>query len=217
MTKEKIAFFDLDKTLIDVNSGTLWVKSEYKGGFITLSQLIKAGFWMLQYHFGASDLEHALKSAIFALKGQREEDVRQRTDDFYHTMIQHRYRPELLKKLQEHQALGHRCVLITTSSEYLSKRVQEDLKLDDILCTRFEVDLGIFTGLPQGDLCFAKGKVLHAQKYIEQHQLSLDQSYFYTDSYSDLPLLEQVTYPVIVHADQRLRKYAKNKNWDKIA
>jgi HAD superfamily hydrolase (TIGR01490 family) len=209
-----IAFFDLDKTLIELNSGLPWVKSEYRLGMISTFDLCKALFWMIQYHFGAVQLEHALKTAIYALKGQKEADVEQRTRDFYETQIKHRFRASMIDQLCLHQAQGHLCVLVTTSSQYLSQCVQVTLGLDEIICTRFEVNTsGEFTGNPKGTMCFSQGKVILAQDYLQKHQYRMDQCYFYTDSFSDLPLLEAVAHPVVVAPDRLLRKHAQHRGW----
>jgi HAD superfamily hydrolase (TIGR01490 family) len=216
-TDLQVAFFDLDQTLIDLNSGLPWVKSEYRLGMISTFDLCKAIFWMIQYHFGAVKLEHALETAIDALKGQKESDVEQRTRDFYEQQIKHRFRKSMLHHLKTHQAKGHKCVLVTTSSKYLSRCVQETLGLDEIICTKFEVDQeGKFTGKPDGTMCFATGKVILSQAYIEKHRFDFDQCYFYTDSFSDLPLLEKVAHPIVVAPDRLLRKYAEKKGWQVI-
>jgi HAD superfamily hydrolase (TIGR01490 family) len=213
----QVAFFDLDKTLIELNSGLPWVKSEYRLGMISTFDLFKAIFWMIQYHFGAVQLEHALQTAIYALKGQKEIDVEQRTRDFYEKQIKARFRKSMLHRLKAHQEKGHICVLVTTSSRYLSRCVQETLGLDEIICTRFEVDQeGNFTGKPEGTMCFSTGKVILSQAYLEKHHFHFDQCYFYTDSFSDLPLLEKVAHPIVVAPDRLLRKYAEKMSWQVI-
>ena len=124
------------------------------------------------------------------------------------------YRPGALRAVEEHRGTGDRLVLLTSSSGYLSELVSRDLRLDAILCNRFEVDAqGLHTGRPLGDVCFGLGKLTHAERYAREAGVALSQCAFYTDSYSDLPVLEVVGRPVAVHPDHRLRREAVRRGW----
>jgi phosphoserine phosphatase len=90
--------------------------------------------------------------------------------------------------------------------------VAEDLGLDDVLCNRFEVDeTGAHTGRPVGTLCFGAGKLDYAEVYAGDRGVSLADCWFYTDSFSDLPVLERVGHPVVVNPDPRLRREAERR------
>ncbi len=105
-------------------------------------------------------------------------------------------------------------MLLTSASLYLSERVQRELDLHDILCMRFEVDPeGRFTGAPAGPLCFGAGKLTLARAYAQDQGVPLSACSFYTDSTSDLSVLEQVGTPVCVHPDPRLRRIARRNRW----
>jgi putative phosphoserine phosphatase/1-acylglycerol-3-phosphate O-acyltransferase len=81
------------------------------------------------------------------------------------------------------------------------------------LCTRYEVKDGRFTGDFIEPLCYGEGKVIHAERFAREHNIDVDASYFYTDSCTDLPMLERVSYPRVVNPDVRLRWVAKRKGW----
>ncbi len=99
-------------------------------------------------------------------------------------------------------------------SLYLSELVAEELGLDDVLCNRFEVDdSGAHTGRPVGTLCFGAGKLGYAEAYARDRGVSLADCWFYTDSFSDLPVLERVGHPVVVNPDPRLRREAERRGW----
>jgi phosphoserine phosphatase len=88
------------------------------------------------------------------------------------------------------------------------------LGLDHSLCNRFEVDgRGLHTGRPLGALCYGHGKVAHAEAYARERGVALESCAFYTDSYTDLPVLERVGRPVAVHPDPRLARVAKRRGW----
>ena len=181
---------------------------------ITTYQLFRA-FWLLaRYRFGSTSLDEALKGAIGTLKGQREDDLKQRVHQFYHDQVSHQIRDGAYHALQYHRTRGHFCYLMTSASSYLSELVTSDLNLDGMLAQRFEVSHGIFTGQPLEGLCFGAGKLEHAHRLLKQSSIDLSDCYFYTDSFSDLPLLQAVGYPRVVHPDRKLLRYALTHSWD---
>lgn len=209
-----IAFFDLDRTLLDLNSGSAWIRYERAHGNLALVDLVRASGWLLRYHMGFADLDAALRLAISRLQGQTEASLTARTLDFYDRHIAHRVRPGALKALARHREAGDRIALLTTSSIYLSRPVGVDLGIDDLLCNRFGVDSsGRFTGQPIEPMCFGVGKLDHARALAEAHGVELTACSFYTDSIADLPVLEAVGRPVVVHPDPRLRRIARTRGW----
>ncbi|MEE2904578.1 MAG: HAD-IB family hydrolase [Myxococcota bacterium] len=209
-----VAFFDLDRTLLSKNSGSLWVKREFKAGRISLRRAVQASIWLMRYHLGQANIEHALDHAVSTLAGKLEKDLERRTYQFYEEEIKHLYRPGALQAIEKHRKEGHQLVLLTSSSEYLSEACRKQLQLDDILCNRFDVDNeGYFTGDLIKPACYGKGKLVHANRYLNDTKGSLENCYFYTDSISDLPVLEAVGYPKIVAPDRKLRKEAYARGW----
>jgi len=210
----RIAFFDLDKTLLSANSGSLWIRRELSLGHISRLQAVQASLWIFRYHLGFTPMEHALERAVRMLEGIPEKEIRERTGDFYRSTVKALYRPGGLEALDGHRRDGDALVLLTSSSHYLAELVAGDLGLDDILCNRFEVDRsGRHTGRPVGSFCYGKGKLHHASAYVEQRGGELSESTFYTDSYSDLPVLEAVGQPVAVNPDRRLWREALRRRW----
>jgi HAD superfamily hydrolase (TIGR01490 family) len=209
-----IAFFDFDETLIVGNSGQLWIRRELREGNITPTQFLRAVVWMLRYKMGWASMDDALRTAIGSLRGQSEQALRARTRAFYETEVRVLYRTGARPALERHRTRGDAIVLLTASSVYLSELVAAELGLDDVLCNRFEVDeTGAHTGRPVGSLCFGAGKLGYAEAYARQRGVSLSDCWFYTDSYSDLPVLERMGHPVVVNPDPRLRREAERRGW----
>ena len=104
-------------------------------------------------------------------------------------------------------------MLLTTSSGDLADLVAAELRLDAVLCNRLEAEGDLHTGKPQGELCYGPGKVRYAEALAGQLGGSLQAAAFYSDSYSDLPMLEAVGRPVAVHPDPRLRREALRRGW----
>lgn len=209
-----IAFFDLDRTLLAVNTAKLWLRRELKEGNIPRLEAMKGAAWVALYHFGYGDVEQVIDRAVATLKDVSETSVRERTLRFYQEEVRAQLRPGAMRVLDEHRGSGHRLVLLTSSSQYLSEAVTEELRLDAYLCNTFEVDeRGFFTGRAVRPLCFGRGKVDHARKLADELGVPLEQCAFYTDSFSDLPMLEAVGEPVVVHPDPRLRRAARRRGW----
>jgi HAD superfamily hydrolase (TIGR01490 family) len=209
-----IAFFDLDKTLLAVNSASLWVRQELALGHISRWQALRASTYLARYHLGFVSLREALLRAIAYLEGSAEQHLRERTTGFYEAHVRSQYRPGGLRVLEEHRAAGDRLVLLTSSSGYMSELVARDLRLDAVLCNRFEVDAGgLHTGRPLGEVCFGEGKRVLAEAYAAQAGVALSACAFYTDSYADLSVMQVVGRPVAVHPDRRLRREALRRGW----
>ena len=209
----RIAYFDLDLTLLSRNSGSMWVRSELREGHISAWMALRAGMWIIRYQLGMADMDYAILEAVKTLEGDVEDTVRRRTHRFYDREVAQLYRPQGLRALEAHRSAGDRLVLLTSSSNYMSEKAQEQLGLDDILCNRFEVVDGVFTGRPDGRLCFGEGKLHHARALAHEHGVDLADCTFYTDSASDLSVLEAVGNPVVVHPDPRLGRIASERGW----
>jgi HAD superfamily hydrolase (TIGR01490 family) len=159
-------------------------------------------------------MDDAIRTAIGSLRGQSEQELRARTRAFYETEVRMLYRTGARPALERHRTRGDGIVLLTASSLYLSELVAAELGFDDVLCNRFEVDdTGAHTGQPVGTLCFGAGKLAYAEVYARDRGVSLSDCWFYTDSYSDLPVLERIGHPVVVNPDPRLRREAERRGW----
>lgn len=209
-----IAFFDLDRTLLAVNSGSLWIRRELALGQLSKRQALQALAWLARYHVGFADAEVLVERAVAHLKGSSAETYRRRTADFYELMVRDSFRPGGLDALALHRGRGERCVMLTSSSEYLASLAAADLGIETVLCTRFEIDAaGLHTGRVAGRVCFGPGKLVHASATAREAGVPLARCSFYTDSASDLAVLEAVGTPVAVNPDPRLRRRARRRGW----
>jgi HAD superfamily hydrolase (TIGR01490 family) len=209
-----IAFFDLDKTLLAHNAAWAWVRSEFAAGHVTPWQLLEATFWLSRYKFGYDRLQEPIRKSVATLRGKSSTELQERMLDFYGTNVRGRYRPGGQNAIDAERAKDNQCVLLTSGAEYLAKAVGEELRLDAVLCSRFETDSeGLFTGKVIEPFCFGPGKVVLARNYAASKGIVLDKCTFYSDSASDIPMLEGVGHPIAVNPDRRLRRHAKSRGW----
>lgn len=208
-----VAFFDLDRTLISVNSASDWVRRELRLGNIGPLAAARAAGWIGLYGLGVANMDNVVRAAVATLAGVPEEEIRRRSLEFWEEEVRFRVRPGARAAVLRHRAAGDHLVLLTSSSPYLSEPAAAELGLDDWLCNRFVVEQGRFTGQTHEPLCFGPGKIVHAEAWAARVGVALTDCAFYTDSMSDLPLLERVGRPVVVSPDPRLAREARRRGW----
>lgn len=208
-----LALFDLDRTLLSVNAGQLWVRREMRSGHISRWQATKAAAWIFGYHLGFSRIEKVLEGAIASMAGASEAEITARTLAFYAEEVAATYRPGARAAVEAHRAAGDTLVLLSSTSIYLADPVMAELRLDRALCNRFEVNDGRLTGRALGEICFGPRKLGHARTLAEELGADLAEATFYTDSASDLAVMEAVKHPVAVHPDPTLRRIARRRGW----
>lgn len=208
------AFFDLDRTLIDVNSAILWARSERRDKVLSVGQLARALYWTALYHLSMVNIEATFAAALAHYRDREGEWLDKRTVEWFKREVLHRLRPGAAPILEMHRAQGHHLVLLTSSSIYAARAAAEAWGFDDWIANRFLLDeRGRLVGICESPLCFGPGKVTRAEAWAKEHDVSLEDSYFYSDSFTDLPMLERVGHPRIVAPDPRLKRVARKRGW----
>jgi HAD superfamily hydrolase (TIGR01490 family) len=212
-TDKTAAFFDFDGTMITGSSGMLWAKRERRLGRLGRRYVALAMLYMVLYRFRIIDMVRATENAIATIKSRTESEIVQESGLFYENDVQPLTAKGTRPVVEAHRQSGDRLVLLSSISKYESKLVVEDFDLDDYLCTLYEVKDDRFTGGVIEPVCYGEGKVILAERYAEKHGIDLDKSYFYTDSCTDLPMLERVGHPRAVMPDSKLRRVARKRGW----
>jgi HAD superfamily hydrolase (TIGR01490 family) len=129
-------------------------------------------------------------------------------------MVRQYLQPALVRRIESHRAQGHLVALLSSSTPYLATPLAEDLGIEHLLVSRLVIENGRFTGDVHRPICYGAGKIHWARRFAEEHDVDLAASWFYTDSVTDLPMLELVGHPEIVNPDPRLRREAKRRGWN---
>jgi HAD superfamily hydrolase (TIGR01490 family) len=206
------AFFDMDKTVLTVDTGMLWMRFLRRRGEITRFELARAVGWAIQYKLALLDMDTLSKRLIADLRGDDEGEMIAKCDAFFAAEVAPRVAGAARTAIEDHRRRGERVVLLTASTPYVAGPLARTLGLD-VLCSRLEVAAGKFTGRIVEPLCFGAGKIAWAERFAAEHGLDLRASSFYTDSYNDLPMLERVGRPIAVNPDPRLRRHARRRGW----
>lgn len=213
MPRRAAAFFDMDQTLLRVNSGSRWVAFLRERGEVGLLFMLRSSVWLLKYKLSVLDMETLARRLVADMAGSSESEMLDKAALFWEREVRPAISPEGEAAIAEHRARGHAVVLLTSATPYVAEPLARHLALDEVLCTRLHVADGRFVGTCDRPTCFGSGKVHHAQRFAEAHDIDLAQSFFYTDSFSDLPMLERVGSPCAVNPDRRLRRHAERSGW----
>jgi HAD superfamily hydrolase (TIGR01490 family) len=210
----RVAFFDLDHTLLAHNSGVLYARDAYRRGYLSTLDLARSMVWAGLHWLGRLDVEETYRRAGALFSGMAGDEVRAEVQSWFHAQVAQRLRPGGRVALAQHHARGQRTVLITNSSGYIAEAAAQAWGLSGWLANDIQVDAqGRITGHVSKPLCYGPGKIVRAERWAEQHGADLQSAFFYSDSISDLPLLERVGSPQVVHPDPRLRLVATRRGW----
>lgn len=208
-----VAFFDLDRTVIDLNSGTSWLKMEWREGRVSTRDAVWAASVLARYALGQGALEEAYDAAVAKYAGVPEVEISDRTRAWFFRDIAHRVRPGARRAIAKHRAAGDRLVIATSSSVYAAGAAREAYGFDDVVASSFEVAPdGRFTGRLASS-AYGKAKADRAAEWASARAIDLSTCTFYTDSITDLALMERVGRPVAVNPDRPLRRMATQRGW----
>lgn len=214
MTRDA-AFFDLDKTIIAKSSTLAFRRHMYKAGLVNRRTVLRMAVAQFFYElFGAdhSQMERVREALMALIKGwdshQLEEIVAETLEDVVAPLVY----AEALFLIDEHHREGRQVIIVSTSPMEIVKPLAKYLGVDDVIATRVAVDdEGLYTGELE---YYAYGKTkAEAVQQLAIDGLNLAASYAYSDSHTDLPLLESVGNPVAVNPDRELRKLADERGW----
>ena len=207
------AFFDVDGTLIARNSATLYMRHLRRTGQARRRDLAWTLYYLLRYKLGRLDLDAALQESMRFVRGRTEAATRIDADEWYERDVRPWLYPQMAERVAEHRRAGHVVALVTSATRYLAAPLAAELGIEHFLVTQLVVRDGAFTGEAVRPLCYGAGKVHWARDLANRTGIDLTASYFYTDSITDLPLLEAVGHPRIVHPDLPLRRLAQQREW----
>jgi putative phosphoserine phosphatase/1-acylglycerol-3-phosphate O-acyltransferase len=210
-----VAYFDLDRTLIDGYSITALALEKMWSGSLSPRRIITHAGIFLHWGLGRSDYHQLLENTVQALVGMSEAEM----VELGETAFEKRIRPIIYQEgrrlIEAHQSLGHEAVIVTSATRYQAEPIARELGVEQIYCTELEIEHGTVTG--NVTPCYGPGKKKAADVHTGFREVDLADAYFYTDSLEDLPLLEEVGKPVAVNAKASLARLAQDRGWPQLA
>ncbi|HST69429.1 MAG TPA: HAD-IB family hydrolase [Solirubrobacterales bacterium] len=210
------AFFDLDKTLMAGSSGMQFARIAAKQGIVSRRQLASWGFEHLRYRLrGTTDERTAevLKVARELITGIPAKAVDRMGPEVMAAILPRVY-PEMLQEIYAHQDAGRPTFIVSAAGNGVVEQLAHVLGMDGGIGTRYEIDAeGNFTGRLDGPFVYGEGKVTAMREFAARHAIELGESFAYSDSLSDLPMLRAVGNPVAVNPDPPLAAIAREEGW----
>lgn len=209
-----LALFDLDNTLLGGDSDYLWGQFLIELGVVDadIQERENQRFYE-DYKNGALDIDAFLAFQLAPLA----QHPRATLDQWHRQFMAKKISSIMLDKakllIQQHRDAGDTLLIITATNRFVTEPIAKAFGVDTLIATEPEEINGEFTGKYSGTPCFREGKVTRLKAWLKNNNHDLENSYFYSDSHNDLPLLEKVTYPIVVDADDALSQHAQDHGW----
>jgi len=209
-----VALFDLDNTLLGGDSDYLWGEFLADVGAVAGEQHRRENErYLAQYQAGTLDIDAFLS---FQLKPLTDNDLTSLLA-WRERFVSELIAPLVLAKgralIEEHRRQGHWLAIATSTNAFITRPIADLLGIEHLLATEPEFDGERYTGRYLGEPCSGAGKVQWVNEWASRLGLSLADSWFYSDSHQDLPLLSLVDHPVAVDPDEKLRQHASAHGW----
>ena len=215
---KRLALFDLDHTLIPLDSDYAWGEFTTARGWTDADEIKRQNDAFYEhYKAGTLDVHAYVRFATAAIVHQGASNSIAAHADFMRAVIANAIKPQALKLVYDHQAAGDTVIIVTATNAFVTRPIATAFGVEELIAVDLVVDpvTSWYTGDIAGVPSFRDGKVARVQQWLADHGLDWDQVHttFYSDSINDLPLLEKATVPVATNPDARLRALAQDRAW----
>lgn len=212
-TAPHVALFDMDRTLVEVHTARLYLRLQRELGEIGWLELLRNSYWLLQYGFGLIQAERVAGELLASYRGTPEAWLSERCRGWFDSHVRAWISGTGRARVLEHRAAGHAIAIATSAVRQAAQPLADELAIEHVVCSELEVEQLTLTGGFERPLCYGAGKLERALELLRALGSSLEHTTFYSDSITDLPLLEAVARPVAVNPDPRLRRVARRRGW----
>ncbi|MER7702135.1 HAD-IB family hydrolase [Kitasatospora sp. NPDC097605] len=209
------AFFDLDKTIIAKSSALAFSRPFYQGGLINRRAVLRSAYAQFVFLVGGADHDQMekMREYLSALtRGWNVQQVREIVAETLHNLIDPIIYDEAASLIEQHHAAGRDVVIVSSSGSEVVEPIGALLGADHVIATRLKIEDGCYTGEIEY-YAYAENKAAAIRELAEVERYDLAECYAYSDSSTDLPLLEAVGHPSAVNPDRALRKEAVAREW----
>jgi HAD superfamily hydrolase (TIGR01490 family) len=215
----RLALFDLDHTLLDGDSDQLWCDFLIEKGLLNKAIFSAKNEAMARdYKSGAVDVQAFCEFYIGTLTLKSPQEWEPLRQEFLQAWVIPRLCADGKAQIKAHQTKGDRVVMTTATNRFITELTATHLGIQNLIATEAEVKDGLFTGRTQGVLNMREGKVARLKTWCTEQGLAWEQleSWGYSDSINDLPLLAAVTHATVTQGDVKLRAEAAKRGWPQI-
>jgi len=208
-----IAFFDLDHTIINTNSGKAFIQYAYNKGLMTRIDLIKGIYLSFLYKLNLKDTLEIIGTMVSWVKGASEDAINELSSELFKNHLVKSIHREVQTEITFHKEQGARVVILSSAILPVCNEVAAYLTMDDVICSNLESINGVYTGRPVEKFCFGEEKVTRLMEYCNKNKVNPADSWYYGDSIADLPALSSVGNPVCINPDKKLKRAARKRGW----
>ena len=209
-----LALFDLDNTLLGGDSDYLWGRFLVEQGIVDGDAYEQQNqVFYDQYKAGTLDIQAFLAFSLRPLAAHPPAKLNAWREEFLTRLIDPIILPAARALVQRHRAAGDTPVIITATNRFVTAPIAARFGIEHLIATEAEMQGERYTGRSSGIPCFQGGKVERLQQWLREQGADLEDSWFYSDSHNDLPLLERVAHPVAVDPDDKLAQHAHRRGW----
>jgi putative phosphoserine phosphatase/1-acylglycerol-3-phosphate O-acyltransferase len=207
------AFFDVDQTLLAGFSATSFWQERLLSGRMSPREMGEGVLGALSFALGRTGFSGFLATSTAAYRGLAESVLEELGEEVFRKHLARSVFPESRALVEAHRAQRHTIAIVSAATRYQVEPLARELGIEHVLCTRLEVERGVFTGRVLHPTCYGEGKAHYVRELARARGLDLAESWFYTDSGYDLPLLEAVGRPRPLNPDAALAGVAKDRGW----
>lgn len=209
-----LVIYDMDDTLLSSDCSRLWIHYLLACGLAKSDTMIAEEARLNQaYIAGNLNMHDYLSMQLQPTLNMLPTELDPFVTEFVEDWVKPYISDAAYENVRQHQIQGDDCLVISASVEFLVKPIARILGIEEAIGIKIKYDQGRLTSQADGILSYREGKVLRLQEWMAHTEHSLADSWFYSDSHNDLPLLELVDHPVVINGDERLLDIAKNRNW----
>jgi HAD superfamily hydrolase (TIGR01490 family) len=213
----KLALFDLDHTLLPIDSDYSWGQFTSRIGWTDPVEFNRRNDeFFAHYQAGTLDVHDYVRFAIDAVRRQGPQAAAAAHARFMDEVIRPNLQPQALELVQRHREAGDQLLMVTATNEFVTRPIAEAFGIGELIAVELERgEDGWFTGEIRGTPSFREGKVTRLQQWLAARGLGWDDvdMTFYSDSTNDLPLLEKAHWPVATNPGSALREIAQARGW----
>jgi HAD superfamily hydrolase (TIGR01490 family) len=211
--KPVIAFFDLDHTLIDGANGNIYALRMVREGYMKPGVLLQVLRFTLLYKMNRLPRREVYTKVVDIMGQYTVLEMIAFMDRNFESHVLPRIYLGGVDAVREHRDKGHHTVIATAAGEYVAERIRVQLGADDVIASHTPIKGDHMTSEELGRMAFMEEKLAMAEEYCAKHGADLADCWFYSDSASDLPLLEAVGHPVMVNPQWKLRQLTRGRGW----
>jgi HAD superfamily hydrolase (TIGR01490 family) len=213
----KLALFDLDHTLLPIDSDYSWgVYTTDIGWTDNAHYRRRNDEFYAHYQAGTLDIHDYVRFSTQATRLKGAAEAARAHAQFMHSVVVPVIQPQALALIRAHAQAGDQVMIVTATNEFITRPIATALGVSELIAVELELDAsGWITGEIKGTPSFREGKVVRVNQWLTERHLTWDsvETTFYSDSINDLALLEKATHPVATNPDPRLRTLATERGW----